>query len=326
MSRRLGLVDAGVLDARRWPDACRTLVARAEPRLMVARLSGAVASLGRWQRRSSVLTGHALQTPPVRRVTGGRAAALGEGLLAVAIALPHRSWLLSDEPAGLQASKLLNRGIRGVLAGLGSMGVSAKYFGRDYVSVDSAQAGLAGFEIAPDGVALVECVLAAETHWWLPAHLDALPQRPPVRGVPGPGHISKLVGCSSSRLLEHVAQGYRATFEIDTLAESFDDVPAPFEEPADLPLRSKLHPTPAGFCEAQVRLENARIAECRFHGGFNADSGGILALQQALVGALPSIDDIAPRMNDVYRNAGHAILGVVDLEVFATALLEACAS
>lgn len=326
MTRRLALVDAGVLEARVWPDACRALVARAEPLLMVARLSGAVASLGRWQRQASVLTAHPLETAPVTRVTGGHAAALGEGLLAVAIVLPHRSWLVSDAPAELPASRLLNRAVRGVLVGLGLMGVSAKYFGRDYVSVESAQAGLVGFDIAPSGVALVECVLAAEAHWWLPAHLDALPARPPVRGVPGPGHIQNLAGCSSARLLERVAEGYRSTFDLDTFAEAYDWSRVPFEAPADLPLRSTLHPTPSGFVEAQARLQNGRIAECRFHGDFNADSAGILSLQQALAGVSPAMDDIAPRMNDVYRDAGHTILGVEDLKVFATALLEACAS
>lgn len=326
MSRRLGLIDGGVVDAQAWPDVCRALVAQAEPRLMVARLSGAAASLGRWQRRASVLTDHTLESPPVRRVTGGRAAALGDGLLAVAIVLPHRSWLVSEEPDELAASRLLNRAIRGVLAGLGSMGISAKYFGRDYVSVDSTQAGLAGFEIGANGVAMVECVLAAEAHWWLPAHLNALPEQPPVRGVPGPGQVEKLVGCSSARLLEHVAKGYSATFQIDTLVEVFDEPSISSEEPADLPLRSTLHLTPAGFIEAQARLENGRIAEARFHGDFNADSAGILMLQESLIGSAPTLEDIAPCINDVYRGDGHTILGVKDLEVLVTALLEACKS
>lgn len=325
MNRRLAVIDAGVVDARKWPDACRALVERATPQLLVARLSGAVASLGRWQRGASVLRAELLEEPPVRRPTGGRAAALGEGMLAVAICLPHRSWLVSDEVDALDASRLLNRAIRGVLAGLGTMGVSAKYFGRDYVSVDSTQAGLTGFEIAPGGVALVDCVWAAEAHWWLPSHLNALPDIPPVRGVPGPGQVGTLAGCSSSRLLEHVSEGYRSTFGVETFEEAFDDRLVSFEELADLPLRSALHPVPAGFVEAQARVVDGRIVECRFHGDFNADSAGILALQQTLVGAAPLLDEIAPRMNDVYRNAGRFILGVADLEVFASALLEACA-
>lgn len=325
MSRRLGLIDAGVLDARRWPELCARLLDEAKPRLVVARLSGAVASVGRWQRPASVLAAEGRAKGFVRRRTGGRSAALGEGLVAVALSLPHRSWLLSDDVAALPTSKLLNRSVRGMLAGLGSLGVAAHYFGRDYVSVDSAQAGLAGFEIAPSSAALVECVLAAETHWWLPESIDALPARPAVRGVPGPGHVKALEGRTSAEVLAAMAGGYASTFGLDT----FDATLPPSSdveviEPEDLPLRSSLHPIPAGFVEAQAYVEQGRLMACRFLGDFNADSAGLEALQAALVGLPPTLDAVAPVMNDVYRDPAHTILGVRDLEVFATALLEAC--
>lgn len=326
MSRRLGLVDAGGLDARQWPHLCAQALDEARPRLIVARLTGAVASVGRWQRPASVLTDEARARGWVRRTTGGRAAALGEGQVAVALSLPHRAWLLSDDPASLPASKLLNRSVRGMLVGLGSLGAAAHYFSRDYVSVDSAQAGLLGFEIAPSSAALVECVLAAETHWWLPASADALPERPPVRGVPGPGHVKTLAGRGSDEILSAMGQGYATMFGVEVFDDTLHASSVGFDvAPEDLALKSSLHPTPAGFVEAQARLEQGLLAECRFMGDFNADSAGIKTLQKSLVGVAPTLDAVAPVMNDVYRDPAHTILGVRDLEVFATALLEACA-
>lgn len=318
----LRVIGAGQVDAAQWSGVCRALLRDVEaPTLLVARMSGRALSIGRWQNRGTVLAQVAQGLPWSRRVTGGRAVALGEGMFGVALGLPSRSSLLPE--AGVAASRFINRMVRGVLQGLGTLGVSAKYFGRDYISVESSQAGLVGFDVAPDGCALLECVLAAETHWWLPEAFDALPPRAPVRGVPGPGHIGPLSGRSSAELAEHLGRGYAQAFGVEPTFEKRTPAFCTAAEPSELPLRSALHPIPAGFVEVQVALSDGRIAQVRLCGDFQADSAGIARLEAALVGQAPVIEAIAAPMNDVYRDAAHTILGVESLEVFATAIVEA---
>lgn len=323
--RSLGLTDLGRLDARAWPDVCAGLLADARPRLVCARLSGGALALGRYQRADAFLSPAGQAIAPVRRMTGGRAAALGEGTLAVALVQPYRGWV--EDSGALPAARLLNRAVRGILDGLGRLGIGAYYFGRDFVSVEGGQAGLLGFDIAPSGAALVECVLAAEAHWWLPAEMDALPVRAPVRGVPGPRAVRLLEGVSSAGLLDAVGAGYAARFGIRTEMDA-RPVPraAPPVAPPGLPGRSPLHAVPSGFVEAAARCESGRIVQASFGGELLADSAGLALLEASLRGASPDLASLAPRFNEVYRDPAHALLGVDDLEVLAAALIEACAA
>jgi hypothetical protein len=321
----LGLTDLAPVDGAGWPALTAQLLGEARPRLAVARLSGGAIALGRYQRAETVLTAQGRAAIVRRRVTGGRAIALGEGLIAVALVLPHRSWLVDADPEALPASRFLNRAVRGVLSGLGRLGVGAFYFGRDFVTVDSLQAGALSFDVTSSGAALLECILAAEAHWWLPAACDALPARAPQRGVPGPGAVAALEGKSSAAVLEALGQGFAERFGLTCAVDGrpLSGLPA-IPEPASLEKRSSLREISGGFAEVGVTLAHGRISAASFNGDFLADSAGVEAAEQAVIGAEPTLEAIAPRLNGVYSRQRHTVLGVPDLTVWADALIEAC--
>lgn len=324
MSRSLPFTVLERVEARRWPAITAGLVAEGRPRLLCARLTGGVVALGRYQRAETTLTERGRALRPVRRSIGGRAIAMGEGVLACALVVPHRSWLVSADGDALPASRFINRAVRGILAGLGRLGIAATYFGRDFVTVGGSQGGHLGFDLAPSGVALLECVLAAEAHWWLPSEVDALPPRPEVRGVPGPQAIAALEGVSARELALAVARGYEEVFSLP-VSEDANALPdgAAVPDRPELPLRSSLRSVPSGWIEAGVRIEDGFIAAARFDGELLADSAGIAKLERSVVGARPELASLAPRMNSVYADARHTILGLTDLSVLAQALVDA---
>lgn len=323
MARTLATTDLGRVEARAWPGLVGGLLARGEPRLACARLSGGVVSLGRWQRADAVLNAQGLALAPVRRVTGGRAMALGDGLVAVALVVPHRSWLVSDDPGAVPAASLLNRGVRGILAGLTKLGIAASYGGRDFVTVKGAQAGSLSFEIAASGAALVECILPAEAHWWLPAAVDALPARAFGRGFPAPARIERLEGVSSTAVLEAIARGHSEVFGLSSHVNESAIAPDAVTEQPAFSRRSTLHAVPCGWAGASVRIEDGRLVEVAFEGDFLADSAGLAALRAACVGLVPGDESLLAALHAVYAEPGRAILGLPDLSVFSQAIVEA---
>ena len=325
--RRLAVTDVGQVEARAWPGLVAGLVARASPALIGARTTGGAIALGRFQRGEAVLTDLALEKRPVRRVTGGRALALGEGLVALALALPHRSWLVSEEPEALPLDSLLNRAVRGLLSGLGLLGVGASYFGRDFLTVDGAQAGYLSFEVDRRGVTLVECLLAADAHWWLPEELSSRPPAPLPRGVPGPGMIARLAGRTSAQVVEAVARGYAERFQLQLEGAGGPILPAapPKVESLALPRASGLVAIPAGSMEARVALEDGRILAARLEGDFLADSVGLERVERDLADARPVLEEILPRLDAIYRDPAHALQGAADLETIARAFVAAAA-
>src|SRR4029079_16786911 len=114
-----------------------TLAKASRPRPGVLRIytfPGDVLAAGRWH-----------LTPPtaadageafVRRLTGGRALALGEGYLGISLLLPHRSALFAEDPLALAPFQIANRYVRGLLRALKQLGLPAFYPGRDLVTVN----------------------------------------------------------------------------------------------------------------------------------------------------------------------------------------------
>lgn len=309
MTRSLAFTDVGSLDARDWPRLTTRLLLEGRPRFVCARLSGVCLALGRWERARSVLTPYALERAPVRRTTGGRTLALGGGQVALALVTPSLSWLTGET---LPASSVLNRHVRGMLSGLARLGVGAQYFGRDFVTVDSAQAGHLSFDIDANGHVLVECVLAVGAHWQLPEHCDALPPLPAQRGVPGPGMVPELRGDVLEAMRRGHVERYGVEAEVvDAGWELAEDVPDPVERGG----RSRLHAVATGWVEAMTDGQGVTIC-----GSFLADSAGMARLQEA------TADGFEARLAEVLSRPEHAMLGVTDPGVLVQAVREASCS
>src|SRR5262245_38555352 len=98
---------------------------RSQAILCVHGLPGDVLSLGRYH-----VVPAAPQAADVRfhrRLGGGRAAPLGEGFVAIALALPHPGVLVDADANALTPAQILNRAVRGLLGALASVGVDAYY-------------------------------------------------------------------------------------------------------------------------------------------------------------------------------------------------------
>ncbi len=95
-----------------------------------------------------------------RRFTGGRVVGAGEGWLSLALILPSRDALLPDHDIKLKPDQVMNRYVRGLLAGLRELGLDGFYPGRDAVTLESREIAMCTFETDASGAMLFESVLA----------------------------------------------------------------------------------------------------------------------------------------------------------------------
>lgn len=129
------------------------------PVLVFATCEDSGALLGRYQ---SFHPGRTDGVPPhiSRRLSGGRAAAIGPGILWISIILPELTELTGPNALPIAPARALNRYCRGVLRGLASLGVPAFYPGQDCITVRRRPLALLSVEITPAGRVLFECFLA----------------------------------------------------------------------------------------------------------------------------------------------------------------------
>lgn len=96
-----------------------------------------------------------------RRLTGGRVVGGGEGWLGIALVLPTRNSLLNEEAsARLAPDQVMNRYVRGLIAGLRSMRLNCFYPGRDAITYEQREIAMCSYEIDASGAMLFEATLA----------------------------------------------------------------------------------------------------------------------------------------------------------------------
>lgn len=166
---------------------------------------GPAVVLGRHQRAARVLDLDGARRAGalvLRRRTAGTAAFVSGRALVFTLALPRVTALFPD--ASLRT--LLNRHVRPFLKGLTAAGVLSHYFGREWVSSRRRPVMLLGFDVEPDGAALVEAFAGFDQPFSVPPWLasgeesamDRYSGQPPAalsELLPegrGPGHV---LGC-----------------------------------------------------------------------------------------------------------------------------------
>jgi lipoate-protein ligase A len=143
---------------------------RARPGVLrVFTFPGDVLAAGRWHLAPPgvAAAGDGFQ----RRITGGRALALGEGYVGISLLLPHRSALVAEEPLSLTPAQVANRYVRGLMRALKTLGLPAYYPGRDLVTVNRRPIAALGFETDREGRLVFEAVLAVARPLGAVAHL-----------------------------------------------------------------------------------------------------------------------------------------------------------
>jgi lipoate-protein ligase A len=321
----------------RFVQVGRGLLARmgqpdAQPALVVAELTGQSLLLGRFQRRNSALESARSNTETsfevLRRNGGGRTLLVGEGTAGVLLAVPEMGSLL-DAP--IAPEKVLNRYVRGLLAGLTRLGVprGANYFGRDFISAQQQQVAV----ISQDNsarAALFEAVVAVDKTLEVPKEQIGYPEHGDPRAY-GPPHVtlSNLCGRSISfeSFADAVAQGYSSVHgalvarnDSLTLVEG-ERLPVDEDEAgwsdsgsADIAI---------GFAEGLVRHRDDRVLEARLRGDFIAPAFAIEGLEKSLAGEVLDFEALGRKVDAAFHQPGACLYGVRELRVFADAVLAA---
>lgn len=322
--------------------AWRSLEPESPVAMYGATLRGDAWLLGAFQHARQVLPASAGSAPAVvlRRSTGGVALRAGAGVTYVALALLDRSSIMPCPRA-----RILNRNVRGALAGFRQAGVIAHYFGRDFLSVDTRPATWVGWASQTDGRVLVEFFICeSSTCFIAPRELGyPAPEHEPFRGKEPwtlDQAMSTLIGSEKKepvrgrKLIEAFANGYgtgfQAGLELTPVPEAWREIEARTSLPPD-PDASALHwshPTEEaiGFVSAGVAIDGAgKLARVRMCGDFYADDSCAITLERMLNGVDPTAEHVASAVDSAYGQAGHDIEGVRDLHTFQTAILDAVA-
>jgi hypothetical protein len=304
--RRARLIVLDGVDAERELRVCGALLAESgEGALVVSRLRGSGAVLGRWQPGAGAL----------RRWTGGRATRSGDGIAALAAIAPApQAWL--DERSRLAGPRLLNRWARGLLAGLGAMGVQAAYPGRDFATANGRQIASLGLERTLEGRLLFHAVIGArQAH---PAEPD--PEFAGLPAYPPPSTLAAEGGDPDA--LRALARGFAQRLGLE-LIEAGPPGTGPLPpDPTPPGVGGDAVRIPIGRLQAQLELDAAgRIARARLLGDWIAASADVALLEDALVGADPAdgsaLEALAARWLAL---PGAIAIGVTDPAQIARAL------
>ena len=302
--------------------------------LRVYELQGDVLALGRYHLAPEP-TGPSAPTL-LRRYTGGRAAATGEGFLGLALTLPHRSALVAPEaPLALEPAQVMNRCVRGILAACEAAGVPALYPGRDTITAGRRLLGVVSFEVDARGALLFEAIIAnARDQALLPAFLDAADPAGVVRAtMVQPDDVTSIARERGAPLAvadaaAGLAAGYAARFgvrftpraftaeERATVARIADDVLADARWlRARVPLAALDHrastASQLGVLEAHVSLaEDGTLGEVVVAGDILAGSPTMERLEGALRGAAPTLEAVEAVVARVLAEPGSFVLGL----------------
>ncbi|MEO2167618.1 MAG: hypothetical protein ABGY42_05770 [bacterium] len=236
-----------------------------------------------------------------RRHTGGRAIAIGEGFLIVSLFLPHRSALVATEPYVLRPEQVLNRGVRGVLAWLRTLGLDPVYPGLDFLTVGDRRLAHLSFCELRSGATLVQAIVARETS--LAETMLRLDRLDPAGVIPAlawsPEEATTLArqgqaeaaALSPGATLGPLAEGFRSTFGLGVGLAELHRLPSegpPSDNPASLSAMQGARHVQAegrlGPVLACIEEEHGSVKHVAISGDIIAPEGMADALQAALSG------------------------------------------
>jgi len=298
-------------------------------------LTGAGIALGAHQRAAqAVHLSRARETgvSVVRRASGGPTMRAGDGVVYLALGLRTASTLLE-----CPRDRVLNRNVRGLLAGLSAGGVAAHYFGREFVSLARRPAVGCHWTRDAAGHVLLEFFLGVSASHLPDDALVAYPSRvepalngkAPITFAEAYASTDRGIAPDGEALLQlALVRGYAQQYQLE-----LESVAAPGVTPRiDLATRhdedddalrwSQPHEVPIGFVSAGLAVRDGVIRDARLAGDFFADADGVARLRSALVDHAPSPEALVAAINATYGPRGVVIEGLRSLAPVLSAFLE----
>ncbi len=308
--------------------------AAAPPTLVLYATSGRGVSIGRY---------HLYGGPGVndgvgvhRRLTGGRVVGAGAGWFGLALILPSRDALLRDERAPLRPEQVMNRHVRGLLAGLRQLGADCFYPGRDAITLKGREIAMCTFEVAPSGALLLDVSLAiahgmqelvGDMEQVDPDGLINCPMYEPDRATTLARELGREV--DFAKLAAAVAAGYETSHgpvhERDSDSAVFADARSRGEELKASGWLKRAAPDPSmtaknrmttqlGAVEFSVaRAADGTVERAMLSGDFIANSGAIERFEGALRGRTLDLASVGRVVTEVFGAGDNFILGIGEL-------------
>jgi len=311
------------------------------PILLIHTMAGRMLSLGRYHLYDGPVERGGLSA--WRRFTGGRVVGAGEGWLGLALILPSRDALLPDHDIKLKPDQVMNRYVRGLLAGLRDLGLECFYPGRDAVTFERREIAMCTFETTASGALLFEAVLAVNRGMEEVVHdlehFDPAGQLP--CAMYGPDAASKLVreldrDVTFAEVANAIARGYSNLLgggdrrELTALENAHAERRgASLEQRAWLQLSSDGNlsgriASQLGSIEARVKTSaDGVVEEIGLFGDLIANSPGIATLQSEMIGRRLDLASVSTAVMKVFGHGDNFILGIGELSNFVKLITRA---
>jgi lipoate-protein ligase A len=268
-----------------------------------------------------------------RRLTGGRVVGAGPGWFNLALILPSRDALLPAHDLKLKPDQVMNRYVRGLLAGLRELGLECFYPGRDAVTFERRELAMCTFETDAAGAMLFEATLAVNKGMEEVVH--DLERFDPAGQLPcamyGPDAATKLVreldrDITFAEIAEAVARGYSSLLgggdrrDLTPMENAqAERRGAAMEQRGWLTLSAEgtLNGRTAsqlGSIEARVKTSPAGIVEAlTLSGDFIANSPGINTFQAEMAGRRLDLASVSAAAMKVFGHGDNFMLGIGEL-------------
>jgi lipoate-protein ligase A len=301
------------------------------PLLLIYTMRGRLISLGRYHLYDGPIERARLSA--YRRLTGGRVIGAGEGWVGLALILPSRDALLPAHDLKLKPDQVMNRYVRGLLAGLRELGLECFYPGRDAVTFERRELAMCTFETDASGTMLFEAALAVNKGMEEVVHdlegFDPDGQLP--CAMYGPEAATKLVreldrDIAFNEIAEAVARGYSNLLGGGDRRELTAQENAQGQrrgasmeqlgwltQSAEGALTGRTA-SQLGSIEARVKVSsNGPIERLGLFGDFIANSPGVSAFQSEMVGRRLDLPSVSAAVMKVFGHGDNFILGIGEL-------------
>ena len=248
----------------------------------------------------------------LRRGSGGPSVLVAPGTVHVALALAHAG-ALTECPPG----KLVNRYVRPLLRALTGLGATARYFGRDWVSVESRPAAWIGFgHDAASGRSLVEAFVAVDAPFAPGPRASFLGKEP--------GTLAAITHreIPPARVVAAVTEAYARAYAREPIrAPPLHPGPVDVDVPDDPPWRAT--------AEEVIGLVGAgrdREGTLRLGGALLASRDAVHEAERRAATIGPDADELGHMVSAIFRAPGVTLDGVRKLDTLRDVLLRAMVS